>query len=53
MCGEKVLKHQIQAMYVVDLPDILLPAGINLDMFDSESDTDHSGGLSDEELVEV
>ena len=38
---------------VVDLPDILLPAGQYLDLFDSESETDHSGGSSDEELVEV
>ena len=38
---------------VVNLPDILLPAGQYLDLFDSESETDHSGGSSDEELVEV
>ena len=38
---------------VVDLPDILLPAGQCLDLFDSESETDHSGGSSDGELVEV
>ena len=39
---------------VVDLPDILLPAGQYLDMFDSESDL--SGDLSDsdsEELHEI
>ena len=38
---------------VVDLPDILLPAGQYLDMFDSESETDLPGTSSDEELVEV
>jgi len=38
---------------VVDLPDILLPAGQYLDLFDSESETDTSGASSDEELVEV
>ena len=36
---------------VVDLPDFLLPEGQCLFMFDSESD--HSGDLSDDELVEV
>jgi len=36
---------------VVDLPGVLLLDGQYLDMFDSESD--FSGGLSDEELVEV
>ena len=35
----------------VDLPDILLPAGQYLDMFDFESDL--FGASSDEELVEV
>ena len=38
---------------VVDLPDILLPAGQYLDMFDSESETDVPSDSSDEELVEV
>ena len=36
---------------MVDLPDVLLPEGQNLDMFDPESDL--SGDLSDDELVEV
>jgi hypothetical protein len=36
---------------VVDLPDVLLPDGQYMDMFDSESDL--SGDLSDAELVEV
>ena len=36
---------------VVDLPDVLLPEAQYVDMFDSESDS--SGDLSDEELVEV
>ena len=36
---------------MVDLPDVLLPEGLYLEMFDSESD--FSGDLSDEELVEV
>ena len=36
---------------MVDLPDVLLPEGQCLDMFDSESD--FSGDFSDEELVEV
>ena len=45
--------HQSGGTDVVDLPDILLPAGQCLDMFDSESETDHSGDSSDEELVEV
>jgi len=36
---------------VVDLPDVFLPEGQYLDMFDSESDL--SGDLSDDELVEV
>ena len=36
---------------LVDLPDVLLPEGQYLDMFDSESDC--SGDLSDDELVEV
>ena len=36
---------------VVDLPDVLLPKGQFLDMFDSE--TYVSGDLSDDELVEV
>jgi len=45
--------HQSGGTDVVDLPDILLPAGQYLDMFDSESETDLSGGSSDEELVEV
>ena len=38
---------------VVDLPDILLPAGQYLDLFDSESETDVPSDSSDEELVEV
>ena len=36
---------------MVDLPDILLPAGQYLDMFDSESETDVPSDSSDEELV--
>ena len=36
-----------------DLPDILLPAGQYLDMFDSESEPDVPSDSSDEELVEV
>jgi len=43
--------HQSGGTDVVDLPDVLLPDGQYLDMFDSESD--HSGDLSDDELVEV
>ena len=43
--------HQSGGTDEVDLPDILLPAGQYLDMFDSESDL--SGASSDEELVEV
>ena len=35
------------------LPDILLPAGQYLDLFDSESETDVPSDSSDEELVEV
>ena len=38
---------------VVDLPDILLPAGQYLDMFDSESEPDVPSDSSDEELVAV
>ena len=38
---------------VVDLPDILLPAGQYLDLFDSESETDVPSDSSDEELVQV
>ena len=45
--------HQSGGTDVVDLPDILLPAGQYLDMFDSESETDLPGTSSDEELVEV
>ena len=43
--------HQSGGTDVVDLPDVLLPEGQYLDMFDSESDL--SGELSDYELVEV
>ena len=43
--------HQSGSSDVVDLPDVLLPEGQCLDMFDSESD--HSGDLSDDEVVEV
>ena len=35
----------------MDLPDVLLPEGQYLDMFDLESDL--SGDLPDDELVEV
>ena len=35
----------------MDLPDVLLPEGQYLDMFDSESDL--SAEMSDDELVEV
>jgi len=45
--------HQSGGTDVVDLPDILLPAGQYLDMFDSESETDNSGASSDANLVEV
>ena len=45
--------HQSGGTDVVDLPDILLPAGQYLDMFDSESETDVPSDSSDEELVEV
>ena len=45
--------HQSGGTYVVDLPDILLPAGQYLDLFDSESETDVPSDSSDEELVEV
>ena len=45
--------HQSGGNDVVDLPDILLPAGQYLDMFDSESETDVPSDSSDEELVEV
>ena len=45
--------HQTGGTDVVDLPDILLPAGQYLDMFDSESETDVPSDSSDEELVEV
>ena len=34
---------------VVDLPDILLPAGQYLDLFDSESETDVPSDSSDED----
>ena len=43
--------HQAGGTDVVDLPDVWLPDGQYLDMFDSESD--HSGDLSDYELVEA
>ena len=43
--------HQSGATDVVDLPGVLLPEGQYLDMFDPESDV--SGDLSDDELVEV
>ena len=43
--------HQSGNTDVVDLPDVLLPEGQYLDMFDSESDP--SGDLSDDVLVEV
>ena len=36
-----------------NIPDILLPAGQYLDLFDSESETDVPSDSSDEELVEV
>ena len=39
--------HQSGGTDVVELPDILLPAGQYLDMFDSELETDLSGGSSD------
>ena len=45
--------HQSGGTDVVDLPDILLPAGQYLDLFDSESETDVPSDSSDEELVEV
>ena len=45
--------HQSGGTDVVDLPDILLPAGQYLDMFDSESEPDVPSDSSDEELVEV
>ena len=45
--------HQSGGTDVVDLPDILLPAGQYLDMFDSESETDVPSDSSDAELVEV
>ena len=58
------LVHSVRKLYdpnicvsggtdVVDLPDILLPAGQYLDLFDSESETDVPSDSSDEELVEV
>ena len=43
--------HQSGGSGVVDLPDVLLLDGQYLDMFDSESNV--SGDLSDDELVEV
>jgi len=43
--------HQSGGTDVVDLPDVLLPEGQYLDMFDSESDI--SGDCSDDEVVEV
>ena len=42
--------HLVSITYI---PDILLPAGQYLDMFDSESETDVPSDSSDEELVEV
>ena len=45
--------HQSGGTDVVDFPDILLPAGQYLDLFDSESETDVPSDSSDEELVEV
>ena len=45
--------HQSGGTDVVDLPDILLPAGQYLDLFASESETDVPSDSSDEELVEV
>ena len=45
--------HQSGGTDVVDLPDILLPAGQYLDLFDSESEPDVPSDSSDEELVEV
>ena len=41
--------HQTGGTDVVDLPDILLPAGQYLDLFDSESETDVPSDSSDEE----
>ena len=41
--------HQSGGTDVVDLPDILLPVGQYLDMFDSESEADLPGTSSDEE----
>ena len=41
--------HQSGGTDVVDLPDILLPAGQYLDMFDSESETDLPGTSCDED----
>ena len=43
--------HQSGGIDEVDLPNILLPAGQYLNMFDSESDL--SGASSDANLVEV
>ena len=53
LCCSYQYCHQSGGTDVVDLPDILLPAGQYLDMFDSESETDLPGTSSDEELVEV
>ena len=43
--------HQSGTTVVVDLPDVLLQEGQYLIMIDSESDL--SGGLPDDELVEI
>ena len=43
----------LSAIQIAMTPDILLPAGQYLDLFDSESETDVPSDSSDEELVEV
>jgi len=43
--------HQSDGTDVMDFPDVLLPENVCLDIFDLESD--HSGDLSNEKLVEV
>ena len=53
LCGCRTLNFCLFCFDVVDLPDILLPAGQYLDLFDSESETDVPSDSSDEELVEV